>query len=223
MKIKELKKIIDQIGTEGLINEFILNKDGTVKAVDPSRTLLVDLKYNGIILQDNIGFENSRKLKGIINAFPDDTEPIITEKIVLKASGIEAEIPRRAIDTITKPLDYPNIPFQLEINEVSLEKLRKAVKNRTEDLAEQYVFETKNGMLRLIVGNQETGWIGEDIASAPTDKNLTSKFTVNIPEVIKTLEKNPTIKIGHNLPIEFSYSTDSYSIKYLAAPRNDTT
>lgn len=223
MKIKELKKIIDQVSTEGLINEFILNKDGTVKAVEPSRTLLVDLKYNGIILPEVIGFENSRKLKGVINAFPDDIEPIITEKIILKGNGKEAEIPRRAIDTITKPPDYPNIPFQLEISEVSLDKLRGAIKNRTEDLAEQYVFETKNGVLKLIVGNQETGWISEDIASVPSDKNLTSKFTVNIPEIIKTLEKNPTIKMGHNLPIEFSYSTDNYSVKYLAAPRTDTT
>ncbi len=223
MKIKELKKIIDQVSIEGLINEFILNKDGTVRAVDPSRTLLVDLKYNGIVLQDIIGFENSRKLKGVVSAFPDETELIMTDKFVLKAGGTDAEIPRRAIDTITKSPDYPNIPFQLEINEVSLDKLKKAIKNHTEDLAEQYVFETKNGMLRLIVGNQETGWIGEDIASVPADKNLTSKFTINIPEVIKTLEKNPTIKMGHNLPIEFSYITDSYSVKYLAAPRTDTT
>lgn len=223
MKIKDLKKIIELVSTEGLINEFILKKDGIVNAVDPSNTLLVDLKYNGINLPEDIGFEDNKKFKGILAKFSDDVEVEIKDNLfIIKGSGRNAEIPRRNIDTIVKPKEMPKLDFGLEVQNVPLNKLNNAIKNKVDEIFEQYVVSAQDGMLKLTVGNKETGLIGEDIIAVPPEKNMQSTFWLNIPEVIKTLEKNPTIRMGNAFPLEFSVITEQYSVKYLAAPRSES-
>lgn len=224
MKIKDMKKIIELVSANGLINEFILSKDGKVNVKSDDGTFMVDLIYNGISLPEDIGIDSSKKMKAVLGRVSEENELELKDnKFFIKNTTTEAKIPRRAIDTIKPPQKFPELTgYLLEIPNVPKDKLEKSIKNRVEDIFEQYDFQVQSGVMKIITGNEETGTISEDIISAPPDKNMLSRFSLNIPEVIKTLEKNPNIRMGNAYPMEFSVTTEQYSVKYLCAPRTET-
>lgn len=222
MKIKDFKQIIKLVSANGLINEFVLQKDNTVNSVDEASTLLVKLKYNGTPFQEDIAVEDSEKLRDILGKFSDDGDVELKDNLFcMRYKTKTSEIPKRSIDTIRKAKSSPNLQHLVTIIDVPFKILQEAVRNKTNALNELYTIEIKDGLFSIIVGNEESGIVKEEICPVPTDKNMITTFQTNIAEVVNNLEANPTIRMGNNFPLRIDVSTKEYDVSYFLAPRVD--
>lgn len=218
--VKALKKILKLVSTNGKVKEFILRKDGSVVAVSTDGTMMVSLKYKGIELPEDTGVDDIQKFLGAISRFDNSTEVEVKDNQYIIGTGTVrvAIIPRLSIDAIRKKRPFPEIAYAIAIKDVPLHTLKRAVKNKTKKIEDHYTFAIEEGILKVIVEDDETGTFTENIFKVVTDKTLHSTFQANVPQVVKTLEGNPTISMGDDIPIKLEVTTDKYSVSYLLAP-----
>ncbi len=215
LRVKDFKRIAQLITINGLINEFIINKDGSILASSPDKTIQVNLKYKGKSLPEDIAIDDCDKLKKLFSKFLEETVIEMTEKeFSLHKIGKHGDFPRVGVDAIKKVEEFPEIEYPITIHGVPLGKLRKAAK-KIYNFKEQYVFAIEDGFLKVRVGDAETGTFTESIVEVSYDKPLHSTFGKNLPRLIKILEENPTISMGDDLSLKIDVTTDTYFVSYV--------
>lgn len=220
--VKVLKKILKLVSTNGKVKEFIIRKDGSVVAVSTDGTMMVSLKYKGIDLPEDTVIFEVEKFLGALSRFDNSTEVEFKDNQYIIGSGTVrvSTIPRLSVEAIRrKPKPIPEIAYAITIEDVPLSTLKRAVKNKTKKIEERYTFAIEEGILKVIVEDDEGGTFTENIYKVLTDKTLHSTFQANVPQVVKTLEGNPTISMGDKIPLKVEVTTSQYSVSYLLAPR----
>jgi len=217
MKLEHFKNILELVSTSGLITEFIIKKDGTVKQKSVDNTFMVDLKHKNISLEEDIGIDDTTKLRNVVKRFSDNAEVSTDGKVLKIIEGTKrATIP--LINVEEEKVELPSMNFTTIIENVDLQTLRNAVNNRIKELNKRYVFFLKDRKLYLRVGDDESGKICDMISEVDTDSTDKSTFGLNVKEVVDTLKGNPMICMGNNYPMKFRYETEDYEVEYILAP-----
>jgi len=217
MKINDLKRIIELVSTKGLINEFVLQKDGKVRVRSEDQTFMCVLDYKGVELPEDLAIEDTNKLRNILSKFSGDaTVKVEEEYLVITEEAKRAEIPKIDPSVIEIP-EEPSLEFTTTIPDVNLKKLQEAVKNLVPGLLSRYEFFCESGGLYLKVGDKETGMITDKIAGN-VDSNDRSCFAINVKEAVENLQVNPTIYMGNDYPMKLETKTDKYNLQYYLAP-----
>lgn len=228
LKVKDFKKIFKLVFADGIVKELLIRKDGTISAMASDftgDTMLIKLKYKNLTLPEDIAIANCEEFKKFVSRFSNETPIEINENnFILNDLTRKAEYPRVRVDEIRKQKEFPDIQFDITIPDVPVDTLKEAIKNKTASLEGHYLFAIEDGILKIRVGEIEDkynqkGIITQSIMKVNTDKTLSSMFLINIAEVINSLEENPTISMGNNIPLKMDVETDTYSISYLFAPR----
>lgn len=224
MKIGEFKDICRIVNTNGLIDEFVIKKDGHVIGVDAAKTFVADLKYN-IELPKDIGVTNVKGIKEILSKFTDDTEVEILEDKLHIVSGTKfANIPLNTVSEAQFQLpqltedDYQVIAEGIDHNIFNtLGKMRPdAIIN------EVYYFYVSDGKILYQVGEDGQCNMG-DLLAIPKKfvPNATVKFTMNVSECFKSITTTANLYILIDKLAMIESKVEKYTIRYYLAPRVD--
>jgi len=225
MKVGQLENIIKLVSLEGLIKDFCVDIDGSVKAIDEVNTLLVDLQYGGITLENKIGIDNGKKTMRLLSSFDKDQELVFTDShiTITEKGGKKAKIPLVNIENIKQCPKLQDKEPDMIMYDVSLENLKKSASHKTQELDEEYVFYVEDKITMLQVGNESCGLVTEPLGEISEIINQGQLLlSMNLIETIKSLEQNPDIIFYNSGFIKFKVKTDTYSIIYTLAGRIDS-
>jgi len=222
MKVNQLKEIIKLVSLGGLLQDFCIDVDGSVKSIDESNTLLVDLQYNNITLENKVGIDNGIKTLRLLSSFDNDDEITFTDShiIVKNSNGRNAKIPLINIESIKRTPKITDENPDMIMNNVSLENLKKSASHKISELDAEYLFYLEDNITMLRIGNESCGLITEPLGEMSQINNPGQvSFTMNLLETIKSLEHNPDMFFYNSGFIRFEVITDEYSVKYILAGR----
>jgi len=220
MKVGQLENIIKLVSLEGLIKDFCIDTDGSVKAIDEVNTLLVDLQYNGIELENKIGIDNGKKTMHLLSSFDKDQELVFTDShiTVTDKKGKKAKIPLVNTENIKPSPVLPIREPDMFIYGVPLENLKAAASHKILELDEEYVFYVEDKITMLQVGNESCGLVTEPLGEISGIINQVQvALSMNLIQTIRSLEQNPDINFYVDGFVRFEVKTDQYSVKYTLA------
>ena len=115
MLVKELKEICKLISTNGLIDEFIMTKDGHAMGIDVAKTFMVDLQFNTHLSED-INISNIKGLDQLLSGFTPETDvEIVNNKLhmINVINGIKSTKFADMSLKLYEPLSFnvPNFPI----------------------------------------------------------------------------------------------------------------
>lgn len=220
MKFEELKEILELTSVNGLINEAMIKKDGTINAVDPSKTIVVDIKYKTEIDND-IGIGNIAGLTEVLSKFTNNALiSVVDNKLHIEEGKRFANV------TLSQVEQYfiksiPEESSTIICKNINPEILHKLSKLRPEKVIDSNYFLTSiNKEIYLNVGKkEEENDIGDIVGNNELNTNESAYFTMNITEAFKSVKAPTNIYYIPGMMLKLEYSTDKYEVKYYLAPR----
>jgi len=217
MKVNQLKEIIKLVSLGGLIQDFCIDVDGSVIVTSQTNTLLVNLQYNGISLENKVGIDNSNKTLRLLSSFNDEEISFTDSHIVIKnENGRNAKIPLINVDKKVPKISGKE-PDMIMYN-APLENLKKAASHKISEIDEMYLFFIEDDMTKLRIGNESCGFVTEPIDEMSEIKNIGQlALSINLLETIRSLEHNPDIYFYNDGFMRFEVKTDNYKVEYILA------
>lgn len=225
MIVKELKKIIQLLSMGGVIDEFIINTEGHIVGVDPSKTAVAILDYP-IKIDRMLYLTNITGITELLNQLKEESYIEILDSSLHIVSGT------RVADIILELQTKPQFKLE-EISDDAFEIIVKNIPHTTLNelgqvrpktlINEVYHFFTLNNKLMMRIGEDITTKVADEIGINTASGNGTMRFEDNVAQCFKSIMTTATIKILLNqlMVVESGEKDEAckYTIKYYLAPK----
>lgn len=218
MNVKELKEICEIVSVKGLIDNFILRKDGKVIAYDAAKSICVDLDYHSIDLTQDIGIGNVSGMLETFDRFRDDTPvEIENNKIVLRGTAT-ANITLQAIGSPDKTVNLTQEDYVIVTEVIDYKVLNELAKLRVRSLMnEVYFFYIENGKLVMRIGEEDENNIAHPIIDVVKSSDDAMRLTMNVPECFGNIRSNAVIAIALDKAMLVTITHERYTVNYFLA------